>query len=392
MGVFSTRGWPLRGAGLALAVSLAACVGAPVSSPKSSIKPATRAQASSPAAGASQKPAPIPSLGLLLEGQVTVDPALMLTRKLVQSTTQGVKVLANNGGGLISDNGLGLISDNGLGLIANNSAGLGGKTYRVAANAPAGNLRAVEGMAVKAVSLLDGTVLAGPVATGADGRYKLGFLKTPRNNIRIVASVPGQEADTRLSYATLIAPSPAPIVTSDSTRAVSGYILSVLPGHMQPIIDRYKSGTAEPVPDSEPQHVKDLAAVVEQIPAAKLVAADRDGQLARRISERLISFVDLSQPAYGELFTEVEVIRRFSEGLAVQPDPPLLEQFEALAGRRFGFRELPPLLTRLGMDADEAQAITDRMNDKAEVIGGLIMVTFVLHKTEVLAPIEELKN
>jgi hypothetical protein len=138
--------------------------------------------------------------------------------------------------------------------------------------------------------------------------------------------------------------------------------------------------------------VKDLAAVLEKIPAAKLQAADRDGLLARRISERLISFVDLSQPAYGDLFADVEIIRRFSEGLAVQPDPPLLEQFEALAGRRYGFRELPPLLTRLGMPADEAEAITDRMNDKAELIGGLIMVTFVLHKTEVLSPIEDLKN
>jgi hypothetical protein len=385
MAFLSSRAWPMRAAGLALVVSLAACAGAPVGAPKSSVKQATRAQASSPAAGASQKPAPIPSLGLLLEGQVTVDPALMLTRKVAQNTALGIK--------LISDNGLGLISDNGLGLIANNSAGLsGGKSAYGVAQAGSAGLKAVEGMAVSAVSLFDGAVLAGPVATGADGRYKLGFLKAPTSNMRIVATVPGQETDKRLSYATLVAPSPAPVLTSDSTRAVSGYILSVLPGHMQPIIDKYKSGTAEPVPASEPQHVKDLAAVIEKIPAAKLQAADRDGQLARRISERLISFVDLSQPAYDDLFTDVEIIRRFSEGLAVQPDPPLLEQFEALAGRRYGFRELPPLLTRLGMEATEAQAITDRMNDKAELIGGLIMVTFVLHKTEVLKPIEDLKN
>jgi hypothetical protein len=391
----------MRAAGLALAVSLAACAGMPVSAPKPGDRVTTRGAApspkagqSSPRAGQSPQPSPVPSLGLLLEGRVTVDPALMLTRKVAQNTAQGIRLISDNGLGLISDNGLGLISDNGLGLIANNSAGLRGKpgAYAVAQSAPGGGLKPVQGMAVTAVSLFDGAVLAGPVATGADGRYKLGFLKAPTSNMRIVATVPGQETDKRLSYATLVAPSPAPIVTSDSTRAVSGYILSVLPGHMQPIIDRYKSDTVEPVPDSEPQHVKDLAAVIEKIPAAKLVAADRDGQLARRISERLISFVDLSHPAYDELFTEVEVIRRFSEGLAVQPDPPLLEQFEALAGRRFGFRELPPLLTRLGMDATEAQAITDRMNDKAEVIGGLIMVTFVLHKTKVLEPIEDLKN
>jgi hypothetical protein len=247
-------------------------------------------------------------------------------------------------------------------------------------------------MAVTAVSLFDGAVLAGPVATGADGRYKLGFLKAPTSNIRIVATVPGQEADARLSYATLVPPSAAPILTSDSTRAVTGYILSVLPGHMQPIIDAYKNGTAGPVPDKEPQPVKDIAAVLEAIPRAKLVAADADGQLARRISERLVSFVDLSHPAYGALFTDVEVIRRFAEGLAVQPDPPLLEQFEALAGRRRGFDELPPLLTRLGMPSAEAEAITERMNDGGTQIGTLIMVTFMLHKDQVLAPIEELKD
>jgi hypothetical protein len=378
----TSRAWPMRAAGLALAVSLAACAGTAPSAPKPgdrvTVRGATPAPGASAKAAQSPKPAPVPSLGLLLEGRVTVDPALLLSRKVAQSTAQGIK--------LISDNGLGLISDNRLGLIGKSGA------YTVAQSATGEGLKAVEGMAVQAVSLFDGAVLAGPVATGADGRYKLGFLKAPTRNIRIVASVPGQEADARLSYATLVAPSPAPILTSDSTRAVSGYILSILPGHMQPIIDTYKSGTAEPIPDSEPPHVKELAAVLEKIPASKLAAADSDGKLARRISERLISFVDLSHPAYGELFADVEIIRRFSDGLAVQPDPPLLEQFEALAGRRRGFRELPPLLTRLGMDATEAQAITDRMNDKAEAIGGLIMVTFVLHKTEVLGPIVALKD
>jgi hypothetical protein len=258
---------------------------------------------------------------------------------------------------------------------------------------PDDGLAAVEGMAVTAVSLFDGKVLAGPVATRADGSYKLGFLKAPTNNIRIVASVPGQEADARLSYATLVPPSPAPVLTSDSTRAVTGYILSVLPGHMQPILDAYKNGTAAAsMKGNEPQPVKDLAAVLQAIPRAKLVAADADGRLARRLSERLVSFVDLSHPAYGSLYADVEIIRRFAEDLTVQPDPPLLEQFEALAGRRDGFDELPPLLTRLGMPAAEAEAITDRMNDKAEEIGTLIMVTFVLNKAQVLTEIEALKE
>lgn len=372
---------------MATVLALAACAGGPPSASKPQVRTPNKVSAQSPAAEASKKPtpAPIPSLGLLLEGQVTVDAGLMLNRNLAQATASGVRILANAGAGLISDNGLGLISDNGLGLIANNGLG-----YRLAASASPGGLRSIEGMWVSAVSLFDGQVLAGPVATDAEGRYKLGFLKAPDRNIRIVATVPGQEADARFSYATLIAPEPEPVLTSDTTRVVSGYILSVLPGHLQPIIDSYKTGTAAPVPDSEPPAVKEVAALLEKIPQAKLSAADKDGTLARSLSERLVSFADLGDPVYQALFDDVEIIRRFAEALPVQPDPPLLEQFEALAKVRKGFDQLPALLSGLGMPAAEAEAVTERMNDKASQIGTFLMIGFVVHQKEVLAPIDAL--
>ena len=86
---------------VAIALVLGACAGAPGTAgkpaAKASAKPSVKTPSPSPKA--TTVPSPVPSLGLLLEGRVTVAPAAILDAKLGQVTAQGVKIIANNSGG-----------------------------------------------------------------------------------------------------------------------------------------------------------------------------------------------------------------------------------------------------------------------------------------------------
>jgi hypothetical protein len=313
----------------------------------------------------------------LLAGRVTVEPGAIVASKAGQITERGVSIIGNHGGGILSDNG--------LGLIANNSAG-----YRLT---QAGNgLKPVEGMWVKAISLLDGKVLAGPVATDADGRYRLGFLKAPERNMRVVAAVPGQEANASVTYTTLVPPKQVEVVTTDTTRLAASYILDVLPQRIQPMVDVFKrEGGYKPQP-GDPAEAKVFASQLAKLSPAKLRAADVDGAIARGVSERIVSFADLTLPIFESLNVDIEELRAFNNGLAKQPTPTLPEQFLAMARSPGGIRELPPLLVELGMPEAQATDLTERLRVKGDQVGELLMLAFLVNQQAVLAPLDALAD
>ncbi|MNS12985.1 hypothetical protein D3C72_445650 [compost metagenome] len=359
---------PIGGA-LALALLLAACAGTPGRAGKPTI-------AAKPGTTASANPKPIQSLGLLIAGRVTVEPAAIVASKAGQVTERGVSIIGNHGGGLLSDNG--------LGVIANNSAG-----YRI--HQTDTGLKPVEGMWVKAISLLDGKLLAGPVATDADGRYRLGFLKAPERNMRIVAAVPGQETNASVTYTTLVPPKQVEVVTTDTTRLAAAYILEVLPQRLQPAIDALKREAVYQKRPGDPEEVAMFASQLAGVPHDKLAAADVDGTIARGISERIVAFADLNNPIFASLNEDVEELRAFSNGLAQQPTPSLPDQFLAMVRRPGGgLKELPALLQSLGMPEAKAQALTKRLSDKGDQVGMILQLGFVANQEAVMAPIKAL--
>jgi hypothetical protein len=381
--------WPARGLALAVTMSLVACVATPTANDKTSVT--TRASAGAGTKTQSPAPAAVPSLGLLLDGQVAVDPATLLANKLVEKTAAGVKLLSDNGLGLIANNGGGLLSDNGLGLIANNSAGFRVLQASPAAAAPAGSsLKPVEGMWVKAVSLYDGKLLAGPVATNAEGRYKLGFLSAPARNIRIVAEVPLKVPDERFSYATLIPPKPASVVTNDSTRAITRYILGVLPARIQPYLEMVKAGTPPEIKPKDESYEKKLKETLAQIPPAKMIEADKKTPVAMAISERMISFADLSMPIYQEFYGVTEEIRAFGEAIQPAPEVSLVDQVMRLAGDKATAKQIPDLLKQYGMPEARATELSARLEQKGIAIAQLVLLVMLAQEDEVFAPLKKL--
>ena len=88
----------------------------------------------------------------------------------------------------------------------------------------------------------------------------------------------------------------------------------------------------------------------------------------------------------------MELIRRFAAGLDPQPEPSVLEEFQALASRQQGLSEVPALLTRLGMPAGEAQAVSARLETSWQSISTMLMLYLVANQDEVLAPIKDLTD
>ncbi|MFN3430601.1 MAG: hypothetical protein ACK46X_11680, partial [Candidatus Sericytochromatia bacterium] len=350
----------------------------------------TRASAGTGTKAQSPAPAAVPSLGLLLDGRVAVDPSALLANKLVEKTAAGVKLLSDNGLGLIANNGGGLLSDNGLGLIANNSAGF--RVLQASASAPqAGTaLKPVEGMWVKAVSLYDGKLLAGPVATNAEGRYQLGFLNAPARNIRIVAEVPLKVPDARFSYATLIPPKPASVVTNDSTRAITGYILGVLPARIQPYLEMVKAGTPPEIKPKDESYEKKLKETLAKIPPAKMIEADKKTPVAMAISERMISFADLTMPIYQEFYGVTEEIRTFGEAIQPAPEVALVEQVMTLAGDKATAKQIPDLLKKYGMPEARAIDVGARLEQKGIAIAQVVLLVMLAQEDEVFAPLKQL--
>jgi hypothetical protein len=386
--------------GVAIALALAACVAAPTrSAPKPAVRPASSARPVAVASPTpSKQPSPLPSLGLLIEGQVTVEPAKLLDGKLAESTATGVKLISDNGLGLISDNGLGLIANNGAGVIANN-----GSTYRVAA---AGDgLKPVEGMHVKAIALMDGQVLAGPVATDAHGRYRLGFLKAPGSNIRVVAEVPAKPKDPAFTYATLVppvppAPSAAPVVTSDTSRSSAEFVLGVLPARLKPVIDARKDGksaeeyikTYEGFADDETIAImRKMDRALAKAPASALAGLDgSDGQLSRGISERTVAILDLQKPIYAELVRLIDQARVW--GLAAKPAPvaPLADQVLEKTHSNAEMLTVSALLIKHGVPTDEAEAYGRALVENVKAIGKDVGQTAYANQAAVLGPLASL--
>jgi hypothetical protein len=405
---FSSEGWTARSVGLLVALSVAACAGLPVSPASKKSTKGTTVSTKTPALTSGKVPSPSPSLGLLLEGHVTVDPTQMLAGKVVQRTAAGVKLISDNGlglisdnglglisdnsAGLISDNGLGLISDNGLGLVSNNSAG-----FRVLqADAGASNaLQPVEGMVVTAVNLFTGKVIAGPVATKADGSYKLGFLKQPDKNIGIVAGVSFKAPVAKFTYASLIAPQAKPVVTSDTSRALTRYLLGVLPSRVQPWVDKVKAGTPPDIDENDSIYEKQLKTMLAKIPAQRMIEADkqengREGAIALAISRRLISFVDLSGSTYQEFYRLTEEARLFGESVQPAPEPSLVDQVIKLAQDKEIDTKLAPLLKQYGMETARADQLAGAMDKKGTEIGQLLVLMMIAHQKEIFQPVEDL--
>lgn len=383
------------GIALAIALTLVACVGAPGTAGRPGVKKSTSVAAKKvspkPGASPSKKPSPVPSLGLLLEGKVTIEPAALVSSHLAQLTAGGAKIIANNSGGIISDNGLGIISDNGLGLISDNGLGLisnNSGSYRL--QATAGGLKPVEGMWVRAVNLYDGKVLAGPVATKPDGSYKLGFIQAPKKNLRIEAFVPAKEPDPATTYETLTPPSPAPVLTSDTTRAVARMMIDALPLIFQPVVDKAKQN---PVPSPNPNNPRvllDLADLLIKAGPEKVTALDQGGALSRGMAERLVAVADLTLPPYQELYDVAEEARAFGDSL----DPPLptslVDQVVPLLQHKEDLPKVIALFKQYGMPDAQAEDLGNRLRAKSEAVGQLLTLTLITHEHEVLDPLEAL--
>jgi hypothetical protein len=410
MSNISTRSWPVRGLGLAIAVTLAACASVPTAG-----KTTVRGKGTpSPTAAGSKAPGALPSLGLLMAGRVTVDPAALLSSKMAKATANGVKLISDNGLGLISDNGLGLISDNGLGLISdnglglisdnglglisNNSAGLisnnsaGFRIQNVEATATASSTaKPVEGMVVTAVNLFTGKVIAGPVVTDAKGGYKLGFLKAPASNIGIVASVSAKAPVARFTYATLVPPDDKPILTDDTSRALTRYLLGVIPGRIQPWIDEVKAGAPDPIDENDGMEEKRVKGLLAKITPERMNEADKvRGTVALDISKRIVSFVDLTTPAFGEFYTVTEEIRIYGESIQPEPDTSLVEQVMRYAQSKEQSRLLPQLFISYGMPEARANTLAETLRAKVDVIAQQMLLAMLAHEKEVFAPLEDL--
>ena len=375
-------GGKLDDVGLAKKPGTAPNVAAAASAAPSPAATATAAPAPSAAPStalvAAATPEPLPSLGLLIAGKVAVDTSLMLQAGLAERTASGARLISNNGPGLISDKGVGLIANNsgslttpgGSGtLIANNSGNLTAKTKFVLAQAgaPAGGFSPVQGMLVKAISLRTGEVLAGPVATDAEGGFRLGFLARPETNLQIVAYVNNREQEDAFNYVSLTpAADSAPIVASDDTDVVARYMLQVLAGRVQGGIDARKRGESDQLDENvkdetERRVARALNAALAGVSPADAVKVDDNGRTARTFAQRVVSFVDLSLPVVGEIRAIVEDLRKFDQTLSPRPAVSVPDEVVKLCEVVRTLKDIVPALEAHGMPHEQAQAIYDRL-------------------------------
>ena len=226
-------------------------------------------------------------------------------------------------------------------------------------------------MHVSAVGLVDGEVLAGPVATDARGHYRLGFRKAPKGNFRVIALVPAKPKDPAFTYATLVAPSPAPsdapVVTSDSSRAVVSYILGVMPARLQPVVDARKEGTSaeayiarydDMIAEVGINVYRALDQALAKIPVDKLKEMDgpTGGAITLAMSNRAIQFVDLSKPVYHELNDLIIQGHAYGVASATRPDSPLEDQIVELGKVPAKTADIAPLLVKFGVSQADADA------------------------------------
>lgn len=359
---------------------------APSATPTPSAAPESPAPSASPSASAT--PTPLPSVALILSGRVTIDPRALLGAGMAERTPHGIKLIGNHGAGLISDKGLGLIANNGGNLI--------GKTkYALAQLGGTSALAPAEGMLVEAFDLLTGKLVAGPVATDPAGNYQLGFLEKPGVNLQVVARVNNTE-EAKYAYPSLSKPKPDPIETSDDSRAVTTYILAVVPSRLGPIIDARKAEDPEAAQALIDQYASEKKSSLMMIafnqklatvPAEKLRELDADGQLAMGISRRMLAYADLDKAQYLKIGELMAQIRTFDLGRETPADPPLTDQVIALMKVKGDAPQIPAMLTNAGMDPATALLIgTGLVETGNEIAEDLASITLT-HQAEVLGPL-----
>lgn len=352
---------------------------------------------------ASQAPTPPPGLAQVLQGTVSIDAAQLLANKFAEPAGTGVRLIGEHGAGLISDNGYGVIGNS---LVSNNGSQIVGKVKFTVADVAATSgaaahphdLVPVQGMLVSAISLLDGSVLAGPVATDASGHYHLGFASAPKGNMRIVAAVHNLESDPAYSYDTLVAPSATMVVTSDTTRAVASYLVEVLAARLQHPIDDRIAGRTVSLSASDAASVTTDTDFVNRFNTAlakadpALVAyldkdgTDQPGTFARNFARRVLGHVSLDDPNIVDLAQLTEKLRAYSAGLSTPPEPPLIDQIVKLASYGPDAKGIPPLLQRYGMSASDAATTFDRLQKDGIAITVLTAAAAAENYQEALGP------
>jgi hypothetical protein len=252
-------------------------------------------------------------------------------------------------------------------------------------------LKPVEGMLVSAVSLLDGRVLAGPVASKADGSYKLGFYKAQERNMRILVTVPEHEKEAQYTYTTFVPPTDTPIVTSDTTRAVADYTLSALEIMFQPYIDTAKSDAPPSVNPRNDQVALDFANILIRIGKPKIREIDgTDGRMARLISERIVSYTDLTAQPFDDFVVVAEKVRAFGATLDEPVTPALLDQAIPLLKHKDDLPLVAALFSDRGMPEAEAMALATELKTKGDSVGQVLILALLAHQTEIFAPFEAL--
>jgi hypothetical protein len=338
-------------------------------------------------------PAVVPNLGLVLDGLVTIDAAALLDNKFAEVNGSSVRLLGEHGAGLISDKGYGLVANNGGTLVANNGStavatsggsitskvkyalpfGLLDAGSSTTANVGAHALVPVQGMVVTALSLRDGSVLAGPIATDAQGRYHLGFVQAPQSNLQIVASINHLD-DAKFHYETLIGPTAAPVLTSDTTRAVADYLVRVLAARLQRTIDDRIAGkevvastTGVAIDDGSQALVARFNTAIAKVDPRVVALIDLDGTsqpgtFSKDFAHRVLSFANLNGAAFNDFYQATEELRQFAAGLPKPADPPLADQIVALASYGPDAKKIPDLLVSYGMSSVLANAFYDRLS------------------------------
>lgn len=383
----------------ALAGLLAACPAGTVTPPKASkgpLKPSSSTKAASTKASPTPAPTPevLPSLGLLLGGEVAVDPSRLLAAGIAERGQDNVKLISDAGSGIISDSGLGLVSDagsglignnagslisdagsgligkvkneGGAGLISNNGGGLIGKVKYGLAQAEGDAARAVplQGIVVFAVSLEDGKVVAGPVKTNAQGRWRLGFQQPPDENIRIMAQVYGRA--TEFNYAAMVAPRAADVAVTDTSRAVAIFLIQIMRARVQEGLEARKRGEPFDIwyngPSSEEASAffQAMNGSIGMMTPAVAARVDKDGQGALLFSEKILSFADLSKQHYKDLHAVTEEVRAFGATLKAGEGARLMDDYVTLTAQRHPAERLPALLESYGMPGAQIQDITNR--------------------------------
>lgn len=237
-------------------MSVTACQGLPVTASKrlpfaQAVSTLATLATTAPSATPTAQPSAPPTLGpspspqaatIALRGEVSIDASYVLALgrgqvignngsgvvKLSGSTMlddADIGILSHNGASILSHNGGSLISDKGGTIISQNGAG-----YALLDVPSVGEVLPAEGMGVRALSLTTGKALGPAVATDSHGDYTLTIPASERDNVLVVAQVPGASAadpilaDPRLLYSVTASPGGASQVLDEDSALVTRYL------------------------------------------------------------------------------------------------------------------------------------------------------------------------